>query len=552
MGDAAELRHIRLMIHDAIERTELAPISLKLEVNQAFSAIRTAVNAAVPSEHLRSRCLETIESCEGRCRQHLKTLHAQHLSFLYEMVGHDNQPAELQTAWAKRKSAEFEEMTSIPELKFMTEYPKVPDGTVVPDFKRNSPSSPAWQREKVYASSVSGKKHDLNFPKPWEKHLTGSESKSVQRSNSAQPQQGDRNASSRRPASSLGFTRSGPSADASLLLTRPRTPSAAAMAGTKMVQVPHAIPNLRPWKMPSGVEQWPARTTTLQSTDVFQGEGGETGDAAPARGYLNANARFNVCLQTNKPTLLEPQVQSNRRPVTAKPAEVDQIERFIDVEFKKTKCQMDEYNAKRLTVFRLAFESVCQTFTSWEPLLKTIMREYDAYVNYLEVQSERLVTFKERATDLEKDFNQKYEFMREETARVVQRVQAEAKKTVDEAEESLRLQLERKFEVEEALARRTTEAEALQKRVSEADFQLRVLLKAYNANLKDCNNIMEASKTTSVRELVDLFKTMVCVCVCVCAYVSACVCVYVCLSVYLSVCLSVPRADRRGDSLWYI
>lgn len=69
-----------------------------------------------------------------------------------------------------------------------------------------------------------------------------------------------------------------------------------------------------------------------------------------------------------------------------------------------------------------------------------------------------MATFKERATDLEKDFNQKYEFMREETARVVQRVQAEAKKTVDEAEESLRLQLERKVEVEEALARRTTEA----------------------------------------------------------------------------------------------
>lgn len=216
-----------------------------------------------------------------------------------------------------------------------------------------------------------------------------------------------------------------------------------------------------------------------------------------------------MCLQTNKPSLLEPQVQSNRRPVTAKPAEVDQIERFIDVEFKKTKCQMDEYNSKRLIVFRRAFESVCQTFTSWGPLLKTIMREYDAYVNYLEVQSERLATFKERATDLEKDFNQKYEFMREETASVVQRVQAEAKKTVDEAEESLRLQLERKVEVEEALARRTTEAEALQKRVSEADFQLKVLLKAYNANLKDCNKIMEASKTTSVKELVDLFKTMV-------------------------------------------
>ena len=531
MTDMAELRHIRLMAMDAIERTELAPISLKHEVNQAFSAIRTAINAAVPSEHLRNRCLETIEDCEGKCRQHLTTLHAQHLSFLYEMVGHDNQPPELQTTWANRKSAEFEEMTRIPDLKFITEYPKVPDGTVAADFSRNRSSSPVWQREKVYTSSLSGKKHDYSFPKPWRKSVTGSESKSLRSSSAQLPAHGEGSAS-RRPASSLGFTRSGPSADASLSLTRPRTPSAEAMSGTKIVQIPHVIPNLRPGKMPSAVEQWPARTTTLQSTDVFQGEGGETGNAAPARGYLHATARFNVCLQTNKPSLLEPQAQSNRRPVTAKPAEVDKIERFIDVEFKKTKCQMDEYNSKRLTVFRRAFESVCQTFTSWGPLLKTIQREYDAYVNYLEVQSEQMAAHKARAADLEKDFNKKYEFMREETARVVERVQAEAQRTVDQAEESLSLQLERKAEVEEALARRTTEVEELQKRSSEAEFQLKVLLKAYNANLKDCNRIMHASKTNSVAELVDLFKTMVCVCVhvnfCARAYPPKCTCACAC------------------------
>ena len=66
MTDMAELRHILLMAMDAIERTELAPISLKHEVNQAFSAIRTAINAAVSSEHLRNRCLETIEDGQER------------------------------------------------------------------------------------------------------------------------------------------------------------------------------------------------------------------------------------------------------------------------------------------------------------------------------------------------------------------------------------------------------------------------------------------------------------------------------------------------------
>ena len=36
-----------------------------------------------------------------------------------------------------------------------------------------------------------------------------------------------------------------------------------------------------------------------------------------------------------------------------------------------------------------------------------------------------------------------------------------------------------------------------------------MLLKAYNENLKDCNQIMHASNCSSVGELCDLFKTMV-------------------------------------------
>ena len=61
-GAEAEARHLRLLVHDAIERTELAPISLKEEVNEAFSVIRTAINAAVTVEHLREGCLEAGQS----------------------------------------------------------------------------------------------------------------------------------------------------------------------------------------------------------------------------------------------------------------------------------------------------------------------------------------------------------------------------------------------------------------------------------------------------------------------------------------------------------
>jgi len=106
MGTAAELRHVRLLVHDAVERTgmcvyfhvfsvyvsrcvcgacvrvyicvntythihthiELAPISLKEDVNAAFSQVRTTINAAVQVEHLRNGCLEAVEDCESKCR----------------------------------------------------------------------------------------------------------------------------------------------------------------------------------------------------------------------------------------------------------------------------------------------------------------------------------------------------------------------------------------------------------------------------------------------------------------------------------------------------
>jgi len=63
-------------------------------------------------------------------RQRLTTLHAQHLSFLQDIAGHESETVEQRMSWAKRKSAEFDEMTRIKDLNFVTEYPKIPDGTV--------------------------------------------------------------------------------------------------------------------------------------------------------------------------------------------------------------------------------------------------------------------------------------------------------------------------------------------------------------------------------------------------------------------------------------
>ena len=360
---------MRLLVHDAIERTELAPISLKEEVNAAFSVIRTAINAAVTAEHLRDGCLEAVEDCENKCRQRLTTLHAQHLSFLQELVGHENEPDELSKSWAKRKSAEFDEITRIPDLRFMTDYPKIPAGTVTPDFGRNRPLTPAWQKERVHMGRISGKKHEFSAPRPWDSRLPGAH---PPRASSAHPPLGEPALAHGRPASSLG-------------LARPRTPSAEAMVGVKTIVIPHAIPHLKHGSMPTGLEHWPARTSTLQSSDAFEGEGTDTGDVVPARGYLKASSRFNACLQTGSPSPLEAHTRSSRRPVTAKPKEMEKIERFIDVEFKKSRCQLDEFNAQRLAIFRRAFNSISSCFTSWAPLLKTIQREYETYIEKVRV-----------------------------------------------------------------------------------------------------------------------------------------------------------------------
>jgi len=56
---------------------------------------------------------------------------------------------------------------------------------------------------------------------------------------------------------------------------------------------------------------------------------------------------------------------------------------------------------------------------------------------------------------------------------------------------------------------------------------VQVLLKAYNANVKDCNKIMDAAHTSSVGELVELFKTMVHIQV-----ISICIYIFILIHMY--------------------
>ena len=290
-----------------------------------------------------------------------------------------------------------------------------------------------------------------------------------------------------------------------------------ASAGIKHVVLPHAIPNLKADLMPTRLDHWPARFSSPQSTDIFVGEGGESGHAVPARGYMNASSRMSRCLETNKPSEplsvhTEIETLSSIRPVTrvtTSPAEMATIQHFIDVEFKKANCQLDEFNARRLSVFRRALDFVANAFKSWAPLLKTIQYEYDSYVTSLEAQSDEVRSLKTKIVDLEKDFSHKFEFMREETARVVARVQAEADRQVSEADEKVKAQLERKAQVEEWLEKERAVVADLSKKLPEVEFQLRILLKAYNSNLKDCNSILQAAQSRSVGDLVHLYKSMV-------------------------------------------
>ena len=171
--------------------------------------------------------------------------------------------------------------------------------------------------------------------------------------------------------------------------------------------------------------------------------------------------------------------------------------------------QMDEFNPKRLEIFSRALDSVTKTFTTWAPLLKTIKREYDTYVSQLEVQNEQGLSLKQQLLDMEKDYSQKFEDMREDTSQVVKRVQAEAERTVQDAEQKVHEQLERKAALEEELAKEKRVTENLSKKLPEVESQLQILLRAYNENLKDCRKIMEASRCASVGELCEMFRSMV-------------------------------------------
>ena len=185
---------------------------------------------------------------------------------------------ELQLSWAKRKAVEFDEITRIPDLHYLTDYPKVPQGTVTRDFSRNLPlATPGWQKEHVRRSSTTGKKLEYKSPQPWQSQLPGVSENALPRGTSAQPRPATAvsSGSRRRPASSMGFSQREHSSEWQSMsgsMPRPKTPSAEAMAGVKTVVVPHAIPNLKPGLMPSSLEHWPARTTTLQPTDIFHGE----------------------------------------------------------------------------------------------------------------------------------------------------------------------------------------------------------------------------------------------------------------------------------------
>lgn len=93
----------------------------------------------------------------------------------------------------------------------------------------------------------------------------------------------------------------------------------------------------------------------------------------------------------------------------------------------------------------------------------------------LEAQCEGKTVLRQQLADMETDFSQKYDLMREETARVVERVQAEADRTVQAAEENLKEQLDRKEVVEEDLAKERRVSADLGKKLPQVVFRLRLL-----------------------------------------------------------------------------
>ena len=477
---AAELRHLRLLVHDAMERTELAPIALKQDVTEAFSAVRTLVTSLVSDDRKRSQCLEAVEDCESKCRFRLTSLLAQHLSFLHELVGPENLPREMQKTHAKRKEVEFDELKRIPDLSFLSQYPQVPAAIVSPDFSRGSHlARSSSQKDMVHVSQVRKKRVDLKFPKPWT-HLPG-------RPGSERSLRGQSGSAGQRPASSLGISG-----------TEERLHSSMTIAAH------HAVPNLQEGRLPTAVEHWPARSThsphsaMMQSTDMFLGAGPDMADVVPARGYLNMTALS-----------LETEIANTRRPVIAKPAELVKIEQFIDVEFKRANIPLDQFNSRRLNIFRRAFESAAQTFKSWSPLFKTIQREYDAYVSRLETDSELNSSLKQRLTDLEEDYAHKFELMRNELSTVAERATIETDLAIKNSEESMQGQLERIVALEEELKEERSASAKLGSRLPEVENQMKILLKAYNEILKDCRRIVQASGCSSLEELCTTIKSMV-------------------------------------------
>ena len=93
-------------------------------------------------------------------------------------------------------------------------------------------------------------------------------------------------------------------------------------------------------------------------------------------------------------------------------------------------------------------------------------------VAQLEVQCEEVTALRQKIADMETDFSQKYDLMKLEPARVVERVQAEADRTVQAAEESLKEQLERKEVVEEDLAKERRVVADLSKKLPQVGFHV--------------------------------------------------------------------------------
>ncbi|KAJ1478713.1 hypothetical protein T484DRAFT_2926268 [Baffinella frigidus] len=267
--------------------------------------------------------------------------------------------------------------------------------------------------------------------------------------------------------------------------------------------IPTELLNL---KMPGkpAVDSWPINQVARNAPDPVDPEF----ERPRKGGYFGAADNFNMTLKTgiNKLPIRAPVSEPTEGAV---PNEVRRIQRFIEVEFRKRGCVLENYSKDRIGIFREALREVGRTFKSWAPLLKHIEREHEAYTQTLEQYSVDVDTLQLRLTELEGDYSHKFKLMKNEQLEGRSAEKAAALKELTEAKGEISKLEEDMQYLQRDVDRHKLITQDLHVRLRSSEEQNLLVIKAYRDQVDGVKDVMKASGATTCAEVVTKFESMV-------------------------------------------